>query len=317
MGDAVSMGLRRPAETKKPRWSRKAKSDNIAGYLFLAPWVLGFLGFTVGPMLASGVLSLTKYSGFGSAKWIGFENYSKIFEDDLFYTALYNTTYYAFLGVPAQLLVALCLAVLLNMKVRYVNVFRTVYYIPTVTPAVANVFLWVWIFNLDFGLINSLLRLVGIPPVNWLWDPQIVKPALILMSLWSVGQQMVIFLAALQGVPEELLEAAAIDGANNFSRFLRITIPLISPVIFLNLIIGVINLFQTFTVAFIATNGGPINSSLFYVLYIYRKGFESFAMGYASGLAWILFMIILVITGIQFYFSQRWVYYESGGAPTT
>lgn len=313
------MGLRSLAETRPPpsRWSRKTINDNIAGYLFLAPWVIGFLVFTVGPMLASGYLSLTKYSAFSPAKWIGFENYQKIFQDDLFYTSLSNTAYYAFLGVPAQLLVALFLAVLLNMKVRYVNLFRTVYYIPTVTPAVANVFLWVWIFNFDFGLINSLLRLVGLSPVNWLWDPQIVKPALILMSLWSVGQQMVIFLAALQGVPEELLEAAAIDGANNVRRFLRITIPLISPVIFLNLIIGIINLFQTFTVAFIATNGGPINSSLFYVLYIYRKGFESFEMGYASGLAWILFLIILVITALQFYLSRRWVYYESGGAPST
>lgn len=310
------MGLRSLAETR-PRWSRKTINDNIAGYLFLAPWVIGFLVFTVGPMLASGYLSLTKYSAFSPAKWIGFENYQKIFQDDLFYTSLYNTAYYAFLGVPAQLLVALFLAVLLNMKVRYVNLFRTVYYIPTVTPAVANVFLWVWIFNFDFGLINSLLRLVGLSPVNWLWDPQIVKPALILMSLWSVGQQMVIFLAALQGVSEELLEAAAIDGANNVRRFLRITIPLISPVIFLNLIIGIIYLFQTFTVAFIATNGGPINSSLFYVLYIYRKGFESFEMGYASGLAWILFLIILVITALQFYLSRRWVYYESGGAPST
>jgi multiple sugar transport system permease protein len=316
MADAVPIGLRSPAQTKKPRWSRKTISDNITGYLFLAPWVIGLLTFTVGPMLASGYLSLTKYSGFGATKWIAFENYDKIFHDDLFYESLYNTVYYAFLGVPAQLLVALCLAVLLNMKVRHANLFRTVYYIPTVTPTVANVFLWVWIFNFDFGLINSLLRLVGIAPVNWLWDPQIVKPALILMSLWAVGQQMVIFLAALQGVSEELLEAASIDGANNIRRFFSITIPLISPVIFLNLIIGIISLFQTFTVALIATNGGPINSSLFYVLYIYRKGFQSFAMGYASGLAWILFLIILAITAIQFYLARRWVYYESGSAPS-
>ena len=316
MADAVPLELASPAQTGKPRWSRKAKLDNIAGYLFLAPWIIGLLAFTVGPMLASGYLSLTKFSGFGPVKWIGLQNYEKIFQDDLFFTSLYNTSYYAFLGVPAQLLVALCLAVLLNMKVRNVNLFRTVYYIPTVTPTVANVFLWVWIFNFDFGLINSLLRLVGVAPVNWLWDPQIVKPALILMSLWAVGQQMVIFLAALQGVSEELLEAASIDGANNIRRFFSITIPLISPVIFLNLIIGIISLFQTFTVALIATNGGPINSSLFYVLYIYRKGFQSFAMGYASGLAWILFLIILVITAIQFYLARRWVYYESGSAPS-
>ena len=243
MAEAVVTRTPIGAGVRKRRWSRKTIDDNIAGYLFMAPWVIGFIAFTVGPMIASGYLSLTKYSGFGPVKWVGFENYDKIFQDDLFYTSLYNTAYYAFLGVPAQLLVALYLAVLLNMKVPYVNVFRTVYYIPTVTPAVANVFLWVWIFNFDFGLINSLLRVVNIAPVNWLWDPQVVKPALILMSLWSVGQMMIIFLAALQGVPPELLEAASIDGASGFRRFLRITVPLISPVIFLNLIIGIINLF--------------------------------------------------------------------------
>jgi multiple sugar transport system permease protein len=286
-------------------------ADNIAGYLFIAPWLIGFFAFTVGPMLASGYLSLTKYSGFGPVRWVGLENYTKLFRDDLFYTSVYNTAYYAFLGVPAQLLVALVLAAILNTKVPYVNAFRTAYYVPTVVPSVANVFLWVWILNYDFGLINSLLRLVGIPPVNWLWNTRIVKPALILMSLWRVGQQMVIFLAALQGVPEELLEAASIDGANGLQRFLRITIPMISPVIFLNLVIGIIGSFQTFTVALIATNGGPVNATLFYVLYIYRQGFESFNMGYASGLAWILFLIILALTGIQFSLSSRWVYYES------
>jgi multiple sugar transport system permease protein len=290
--------------------------EHIAGYLFVAPWLIGLFVFILGPMLASGYLSLNKYSGFGPVKWVGLENYAQILQDDLFYTSLFNTAYYAFLGVPAQMLVALLLAAMLNMKVPHVNLFRTAYYIPTVTPAVANVFLWVWIFNFDFGLLNSLLRLIGIPPVNWLWDPQIAKLALILMSLWSVGQMMVIFLAALQGVPAELLEAAAMDGAAPFRQFLSITLPLISPVVFLNLIIGVISSFQTFTVAFIATGGGPVNATLFYVLYIYRKGFESFSMGYASGLAWILFLIILVITGIQFYLSSRWVYYESA-APSS
>ncbi len=310
-----------PAQSNHKREARHAAgrgkviSDHIAGYLFVAPWLIGLLVFIIGPMLASGYLSLNAYSGFGPIKWVGLENYRKIFQDDLFYTSLYNTAYYAFLGVPAQMVVAPLLATMLNMKVPHVNLFRTAYYVPTITPAVANVFLWVWIFNFDFGLINSLLRMVGIPAVNWLWDPQIAKLALILMSLWSVGQMMVIFLAALQGIPQEQLEAAAIDGASNFRRFLNITIPLISPVIFLNMIIGIIGSFQTFTVAFIATGGGPVDATLFYVLYIYRMGFVSFSMGYASGLAWILFLIILMITGIQFYLSSRWVYYESS-APT-
>jgi len=294
------------------RGLKKKVVDNITGYLFLAPWIIGFFVFTVGPMIASLVLSFAKYSGFGPFSWVGFENYKRIFSDDLFYTSLYNTAYYAFLGVPAQLLVALILASLLNMKVPGVNAFRTAFYVPTVTPTVANIFLWVWILNYDFGLINQILRVVGLPPVNWLWDTKIVKPALILMSLWRVGTQMVIFLAALQGVPEELLEAASIDGANAFRRFLRITIPLISPVVFLNLVIGVIGAFQTFTVAFIATLGGPVNASRFYVLYLYEQAFENFRLGFASGQAWILFLIILALTGVQFRLSQRWVYYESG-----
>ena len=311
MANVVSSTIRPQASLKPRRWSRKVINDHIAGYLFVAPWLIGLLVFIIGPMLASGYLSLNSYSGFGPLKWVGLENYQKIFRDDLFYTSIYNTAYYAFLGVPAQMLVALVLAAMLNMKVPYVSFFRTAYYIPTITPSVGNVFLWVWIFNYDFGLINSLLRTVGISPVNWLWDPQIAKLALILMSLWSVGQMMVIFLASLQGVPTELLEASEIDGASKFRSFLSITVPLISPVIFLNMIIGIIGSFQTFTVAFIATGGGPVNATLFYVLYIYRQGFESFSMGYASGLAWILFLIILMITSIQFYLSSRWVYYES------
>ena len=296
------------------RISRRVLEDNISAYLFMAPWIIGFIVFTIGPMLVSAYLSFTKYSGFGPVKWVGIQNYLKMARDDLFYESLYNTAYYAFAGVPLQLLTALGLAMMLNMRVPYVNAFRTVYYIPTVTPVVANVFLWVWIFNFDFGLINSLLRRVQLPAVNWLWDPKIVKPALILMSLWRVGQQMVIFLAALQSVPDELLEAAAIDGATGFRRFLLITIPMISPVIFLNLVIGMISAFQIFTVALIATGGGPINSSLFYLLYLYRQAFENFRMGYASSLAWILFIIILAFTALQFDISRRWVYYESGGS---
>jgi len=296
---------------RKRTMSESRRSEALVGYLFILPWLLGLFIFTLGPMLVSLYLSFTKYSGFGVPSFIGLNNYVKISKDALFYESLYNTAFYAFLGVPAQVVVALCLASLLNLKVPHVSAFRTAYYIPTVTPAVANVFLWVWIFNYDFGLLNALLRLIGLPAVNWLWDPQMVKPAFILMSLWRTGQQMVIFLAALQAVPDELLEAASIDGANAADRLVKITIPLITPVIFLNLVIGIIGSFQVFTTAFIATNGGPINASLFYVLYLYRVGFESFRMGYASVLSWILFIIIVVLTTLQFNLSRRWVYYES------
>lgn len=306
-GRALGTGVR-----PRRRHSRIRSSENVAGYLFMAPWILGFIVLTFGPMIASGVLSLTNFSGFGAFKFVGLQNYAKMMRDDLFLTSLYNTAYYAFLGVPGQLLVALILAAILNMKVPYVNFFRTAYYVPTVVPAVANVYLWVWILNYDYGLINVMLRMVGLPAVNWLFNTAMAKPALILMSLWAVGRQMVIFLAALQAVPDELLEAAAIDGATSIRRFLHVVMPLITPVIFLNLVIGIIGSFQVFTVAFIATNGGPVNATLFYVLYLYRQGFSNFRMGYASGLAWILFLIILVLTGIQFYLSNRWVYYESG-----
>jgi multiple sugar transport system permease protein len=309
MSEAATMAS--ATRRRKIRWR-----DELTGYAFLAPWLIGLLTFTAGPMVASAVLAFTDYNVIQPAQWVGLANFKNLFEDPRFYLSLYNTAYYTFLGVPAQLTVAMILALLVNQRVRFTNFFRSAYYIPTITPVVASIYLWVWIFNYDYGMINALLHLVGLGPVNWLWDPGIAKLAIIVFSLTRVGTQMVIFLAALQGVPEELYESAAIDGANGFRQFLHVTVPMISPLIFLNLVLGVIGSFQVFTVAFIATQGGPVDSTLFYVLYLYHHGFENFKMGFASAMAWVLFAVIIFFTFVQFRLSRTWVYYESGpGAP--
>jgi multiple sugar transport system permease protein len=289
------------------RWWRMA----VAGYLFVLPWLLGFLIWTAGPMIASIGISLMKWEVITPPEFVGLKNFADLFKDPLFLTTIYNTAFYTFLGVPAQLLVALLTAVLLNTKVKGIALYRTLFYLPSVTPVVASAVLWLWIFNPEFGLANALLGKLGLPPQLWLLDPNLAKPAFVLMSLWGVGGTMVIFLAGLQGIPAELYEAASIDGANTVQSFWRITLPLLTPVIFFNLLIGLIDSFQIFSSAFIMTDGGPQNRTLFYVLYLYRNGFQYFQMGYASALAWVLFIIVLLFTLIQFRLSRRWVYYES------
>jgi multiple sugar transport system permease protein len=295
------------ARRKRIHWER-----HVEGYLVIAPWLIGFLAFTAGPMIASAYLSFTRYDLLSPPKWIGADNFSRMIVDDLFPTALFNTLYYTILAVPAQVLIAFLMALALNRQLRGIEYFRAAFYLPTVMPSVANVMLWLWIFNPDLGIANALLRLFGLPGLNWLTDPNLAKPSLILMSLWRVGSQMVIFLAGLQSVPDALHEAAAIDGANQVQRFWNVTVPMVSPVIFFNIIVGVIDSFQIFTVAFIATGGGPINATYFYVLHLYDEGFSNFHMGYASALAWVLFAIILVFTVSQFLIGRQWVYYEGG-----
>jgi multiple sugar transport system permease protein len=203
------------------------------------------------------------------------------------------------------------MALLLNLPLPGVPIYRTLFFLPSLTPAVANALLWVWIFSPDFGLANYLLQAVGLPPQKWLFDVNLAKPSLILMGLWGIGSQMIIFLAGLQGIPQILYEAANIDGANEWQRFWRITLPMLSPTIFFNLVIGIIGSFQVFTTAYIATQGGPQNATLFYVLYLWRNGFDYFKMGYASALAWVLLLIVLVLTLIQFRLARRLVYYEA------
>ena len=261
-------------------------------------------------MLASLYISFTRWEIVTPSVWVGGAQYVKLFNDDRFWLSLYNTSYYVFIGVPLHLLMALLAALAVNMNLRGIHFFRTAYYVPSLTPVVANSILWVWIFHPDWGLANAFLEWIGLEGLYWLQDPRLAKPALIVMSFWSIGGQMVILLAGLKGIPEELYEAASIDGANWWSRFWRITLPLLTPALFFNLIIAIIGAFQVFTQAYIMTEGGPNYSTLFYLLYLFRAAFENFRMGYASAMAWVLFIIVLVFTTLQFMLSDRWVFYE-------
>jgi multiple sugar transport system permease protein len=286
------------------------RRDLRDGLLFSAPYIIGVVLLWLGPMLYSFYLILQDWTMLSAPKYIGLGNFQRMFADKLVGMSLYNTAYYTFLGVPLQLIVALALALLLNQEVKGLAVFRTLYYLPAITPAVASAVVWAQVFNPQFGILNEVLHVVGVRPIKWLFETAYAKPAFILMSLWSVGPGMIIFLAGLQSVPREVKEAASIDGANNWQRFLHVTVPVISPVLLFNLVMGVIGSFQVFTSSFIMTNGGPQNSTLFMVLYIYRNAFQLFKMGYAALLAWVLFLIIMAITVLQFVVSNRWVYYE-------
>lgn len=288
-----------------------AKNEERWGYLFILPWLLGFLIFVLAPVVASFYLSFSDYELFLPPRLVGWENYrTLILEDPLFWKSLYNTLYYTVFAVPLGVIGSLLIAVLLNQELRGITIYRTVYYLPAVTSGVAVSLLWVWLFNPQFGLINAILARFGIPGPGWLVDPVWAKPSLILMSLWGVGGGMVIYLAGLQGIPVQLYEAAEIDGANTWTKFWKITLPMLSPVIFFNLIMGIINSFQVFTQAYVMTGGGPGDATTFYVLYLFRNAFNLLRMGYASAMAWILFIIVLVLTLLQFKFADQWVYYE-------
>ncbi|MHB0876302.1 MAG: carbohydrate ABC transporter permease [Anaerolineae bacterium] len=283
------------------------------GYGLASPWIVGFLVFTLVPTISSIYLSFTTYDVFTPPKWVGIANYQTMFAvDPRYWVSLFNTVYYAAFSVPLSIGLALTIAVLLNQGLPGQNVFRTLYYMPSVVSGVAVSMLWLWLFDPTIGLVNNFLNFVGIAGPAWLQDPHWAKPALILMSLWGIGGEIVIFLAGLQGVPQEMYEAAMVDGANWWHKVSRITIPMITPAIFFNLIMGVIGSFQVFTQAYVMTRGGPVNSTLFYLLYLYLNAFRFFQMGYASAMAWVLFVIILVLTLIQFRVARRWVYYEAG-----
>ncbi len=297
-------------QPKSPR-SPLLRREAIEGLLCITPWLLGFLFFTAGPMLASVWLALTDYEILRPISFTGLANFSKAAHDPLFIKSLWNTAYYTVLYVPLHLITALLVALLLNVKVRGVGVYRVLYYIPSIMPAVASAFLWMWIFNPNYGLANALLNMVGLPPQKWIFDEALAKPSFVIMALWGLGSSMLVFLAGLQGIDKVLYEASDIDGANSWTKFWRITLPMMTPVLFFNLIIGIIGSFQVFTTAFVATKGGPNNATLFYVLYIYRQGWEFTKMGYASALAWVLFIVVLLVTLTQFKLAGRWVYYET------
>lgn len=299
----------------KYRVTKREKRETLKGYLFISPWIIGFLIFTLYPMAFSLYSGFTFYDITSIQKWIGLKNYINIFaHDEYFITALKNTAYYVVFSVPLAIIFALCLALLLNSKVWGVKIFRTIYYLPSVLSGVAVTLLWMWIFNPDGGLANSLLGLLKINGPAWFQDPNWSKPALIIMRLWSVGGSMILFLAALQDVPRSLYEAAEIDGATGFKKFWHVTLPMISPTVLFVMITGINGAFQIFDGPFIISGGtgGPANSTLFYNLYLYNKAFLELQMGYASALAWVLFVIIMIFTGIQLYVSKKWVHYEGG-----
>lgn len=292
-----------------PRLSQLAKREALAFYGFISPWIIGFILFTGGPVLASLYFSTTNYTILGKPEFIGLANYSNMFKDPLFLTSLYNTLYFAVFFVPLSIVLSFGLALLLNQKIAGLAVYRTAYYLPSIVPAVANSILWIWLLNPQWGLINIGLRWLGIQGPGWLTSEVWSKPAIILMSLWGVGSTVIIYLAGLQGVPEQLYEAAEVDGATRFRKFIHITVPMMTPTIFFTTITGIIGAFQVFTQAYIMTNGGPVNSTLFYALYLFRNAFNYLKMGYAASMAWILFVIILCLTLIQFRLARRWVFY--------
>jgi multiple sugar transport system permease protein len=299
------------------RASPLQRRETLAALAFISPWAIGFLIFTAGPMLISLWLSLTSYDVFTAPKYIGLRNYEALLSDSRFILGLQNSVYYAVFHVPLTIIVALGLAMLLSRVGRAAGFFRTVFYLPSITPSVAVAVLFLWLLNPRVGVINQALRLVGIDGPGWTTDPNWIKPGIVLMSLWSLGGTVIIFLAALRNVPPELYEAASIDGASGWQRFRNITVPLISGTIFFILIVQTIGSLQIFTevyTMFFGRQETPAASSagLFYNIYLFRTAFEFFQMGKASAMAWILFVIIMILTGIQLRFSKRWVYYEGG-----
>ncbi|MBS4201913.1 sugar ABC transporter permease [Bacillus sp. FJAT-49732] len=253
--------------------------------------------------------SFTDYDIIQSPVWVGLQNFQTLFHDKLFWKSLYNTFYYTLVYCPLSVIVGVSLALLLNLKVRGMAIYRTIFYLPSIVPFVASSILWLWLLDPQFGIINSIIAIFGIQGPGWLVDPQWSKPALIMMGLWGVGAPMIIYLAALQDIPNEMYESADIDGAVGWQKILFITVPMLTPVILFNLIMGLIGSFQYFTQAYIMTKGGPNDSTLFYALYLYNNAFSYFHMGYASAMAWILFVIIMATTLLIFKSSARWVYY--------
>lgn len=288
------------------------RREAIEGYVFLLPWLIGYIAFSGGPIIASAYLSFTKYNVLLPPKFIGLQNYVyALTKDDLFIPAIVKTFYYAILVVPPAIVLSLAIAVLLNQKLAGTSFWRTMFFLPTLTPVVAAAILWRWMLNPNVGLVNYLLADVGIQGPGWLSSIEWAIPSLALIGLWTSvgGAQMIIFLAGLQNVPQDLVEAAQIDGAGAWTRFIHVTLPMVTPTIFFNLILGIIFSLRTFDVAFVATNGGPARATWFISLHIYQNAFVSFDMGYASALSWMFFILLLIVTYFQFRLSGSWVFY--------
>lgn len=310
----VNAPVARPLPSRaRVRRSPARRREALEGYLYLLPWLIGFVAFTGGPMIASLYLSLTEYRITSAPLFIGLANYrAALTTDPLFWSSLGRTFYFALLSVPLGIVGSLLLAVLLNQGVKGTSLFRTAFFLPGLTPIVATALLWTVLLQPETGLINYLIRSVGLPAPKWFGSVEWAIPGLVLMTTWrTVGSnRMIIFLAGLQGVPQSLIDAASIDGANRWQRFIHVTLPMISPTMFFNLVLSIIGALQVFAAALIATNGGPAYATWFFALHIYTQAFQYFEMGYGSALAWIFLVIMLVFTVVQFRASARWVYYE-------
>lgn len=300
---------------RRAQMSRTRKREAIAGWLFVLPWVISLLVFTTYPVVWSAYLSFTDYSVLQAPRWAGLDNFKTMFTGDpSYWTSVENSAYYALISVPLRLVAALLLAMILNMGVRGIGIYRTIFYLPALAPLAASTIVFILMLDPNNGLFNVILGGLGLPEPGWLKDPDWAKPALIIMSSWSIGVETLVFLAGLKEIPRDLLDAAAVDGAGAWSRFRNITIPMLSPVILFNLVIGVISSFQVFTQALVVggTRGDPVESTLMYMVVIYRQAFRYFAMGYASALSMVLFVAIVVVTLVIFRSARFWVYYEGG-----
>jgi multiple sugar transport system permease protein len=304
------------------RWgiSSPQRRNLLMGLLFISPALIGLALFTIWPMIQSLYYSFTNYNILRPPFWIGWENYEDLFQDRIFWIGLSNTLIMVAVALPLHLIFNLGMAFLLNSKIRGQAIYRTIFYIPSITPVVAAAIVWMWIFNGQYGILNEILGWFGVQRIGWLTDPDWVKPALIFMGAWFGGNTILIYLAGLQEVPVDLIESADLDGANSWQKTWSITLPMISPVIFYTIIINIIGYFQYFTEAWVMTAnregaaGGPANAAMFYSMYLYQNAFQQLKMGYASAMAWVLFVIVLVVTGLLFFTSRYWVYYRSEGS---
>ena len=322
-GMATSESVRAPLERPRPTFLQRLVGAStpgelrvsLWGYALLSPWIIGLILFVIGPIIASAYFSLTEYDIISPPEFIGLGNYRKaFFQDELFWSSLGRTFYYAIVAVPLGVIGSLGFAMLLDQALPATNVFRSLYFLPHLTPSVAMAIVWSWLLHPEAGPVNLVLGRIGLPQPGWLTDRGWAIPSIILISLWAGwgGNRMLIFLAGLQGVPQELYEAAEIDGAGAWRRFVHVTLPMISPTMLFNLILGVIGALQVFSMAFIATGGGPAYATWFFALHLYRQAFEYFRMGYGSALAWIFALILVCLTVIQLKLSGRWVFYAGG-----
>ena len=302
-------------QVQRRRSNRKWRSL-LTGLAFISPAIIGFLAFAAWPIIMSLYYSFTNYNVLQPPDFTGLDNYRDLFSDRLFHTSLLNTLYMVVIGLPIHLIFDFFMAVLLATQIRGLSIYRTIFYLPAITPVVAAAIVWLWIFNGQYGILNTFLGWFGIQHIGWLTDPVYTKPSLIFMGLWFGGNTILIFLAGLRDVPVSLLEAAELDGAGAIQTTIHVTLPMISPVIFYLLIINIIGYFQYFTEAWVLTAtrdgaaGGPLNSMLFYAMYLYQTAFQLFKMGYASAQAWVLFVIVLIATAVLFR-TSNWVYYRS------